>query len=102
MQRRRDARDHGPEQFRASRRSTYSIAGHPKYTITRGTVTLDGQDVLAMKVDERARPGLFLAMQYPVEVAGCLRLELPPNCGYRDSRRVTENPHLGRRGQDGI
>jgi Fe-S cluster assembly ATP-binding protein len=48
----------------------YSIAGHPKYTITKGTVTLDGQDVLAMKVDERARAGLFLAMQYPVEVAG--------------------------------
>ncbi|GAB3070228.1 Fe-S cluster assembly ATPase SufC [Intrasporangium mesophilum] len=48
----------------------YSIAGHPKYTITGGTVTLDGQDVLAMKVDERARAGLFLAMQYPVEVPG--------------------------------
>jgi len=48
----------------------YSIAGHPKYTITAGTVTLDGQDVLAMKVDERARAGLFLAMQYPVEVPG--------------------------------
>jgi Fe-S cluster assembly ATP-binding protein len=48
----------------------YSIAGHPKYTITKGTVTLDGHDVLAMKVDERARAGLFLAMQYPVEVAG--------------------------------
>jgi Fe-S cluster assembly ATP-binding protein len=48
----------------------YSIAGHPKYTITQGSVTLDGQDVLAMKVDERARAGLFLAMQYPVEVAG--------------------------------
>jgi Fe-S cluster assembly ATP-binding protein len=48
----------------------YSIAGHPKYTITRGTVTLDGADVLAMTVDERARAGLFLAMQYPVEVPG--------------------------------
>jgi Fe-S cluster assembly ATP-binding protein len=48
----------------------YSIAGHPKYTVTGGTVTLDGEDVLAMKVDERARAGLFLAMQYPVEVAG--------------------------------
>jgi len=48
----------------------YSIAGHPKYTITGGTVTLDGQDVLAMSVDERARAGLFLAMQYPVEVPG--------------------------------
>ena len=48
----------------------YSIAGHPKFTVTRGTVTLDGEDVLAMKVDERARAGLFLAMQYPVEVPG--------------------------------
>jgi Fe-S cluster assembly ATP-binding protein len=48
----------------------YSIAGHPKYTITSGSVTLDGADVLAMTVDERARAGLFLAMQYPVEVPG--------------------------------
>ena len=48
----------------------YSIAGHPKYDITGGTVTLDGDDVLAMSVDERARAGLFLAMQYPVEVPG--------------------------------
>ena len=48
----------------------YSIAGHPKYLVTRGTVTLDGEDVLAMKVDQRARAGLFLAMQYPVEVPG--------------------------------
>ena len=48
----------------------YSIAGHPRYTITQGSVTLDGEDVLAMTVDERARAGLFLAMQYPVEVPG--------------------------------
>ena len=48
----------------------YSIAGHPKYTVTGGTVTLDGEDVLAMTVDERARAGVFLAMQYPVEVPG--------------------------------
>jgi Fe-S cluster assembly ATP-binding protein len=48
----------------------YSIAGHPKYTVTGGSVTLDGADVLAMSVDERARAGLFLAMQYPVEVPG--------------------------------
>ena len=48
----------------------YSIAGHPKYQVTQGTITLDGEDVLAMKVDERARAGLFLAMQYPVEVPG--------------------------------
>jgi Fe-S cluster assembly ATP-binding protein len=48
----------------------YAIAGHPKYTIDSGTVTLDGEDLLAKSVDERARAGLFLAMQYPVEVAG--------------------------------
>src|SRR3954453_12428392 len=48
----------------------YSIAGHPRYNVTRGSVTLDGADVLAMTVDERARAGLFLAMQYPVEVPG--------------------------------
>ena len=48
----------------------YSLAGHPKYQITSGTVTLDGEDVLAMTVDERARAGMFLAMQYPVEVPG--------------------------------
>ena len=48
----------------------YAVAGHPKYAITEGEVTLDGEDVLAMSVDERARAGLFLAMQYPVEVPG--------------------------------
>ena len=49
---------------------SYAIAGHPKYTVTQGSITLDGEDVLAMSVDERARAGLFLAMQYPVEVPG--------------------------------
>jgi len=48
----------------------YAIAGHPKYTVTQGSITLDGEDVLAMSVDARARAGLFLAMQYPVEVPG--------------------------------
>ena len=48
----------------------YAIAGHPKYRVTSGSVTLDGEDVLAMSVDARARAGLFLAMQYPVEVPG--------------------------------
>jgi Fe-S cluster assembly ATP-binding protein len=48
----------------------YAIAGHPKYLVTKGSVTLDGEDVLAMSVDARARAGLFLAMQYPVEVPG--------------------------------
>src|SRR6187549_623982 len=48
----------------------YSIAGHPKYHITSGSVALDGQDLLSLTIDERARAGLFLAMQYPVEVPG--------------------------------
>ena len=48
----------------------YSIAGHPKYLITGGSVTLDGADVLEMRVDERAKAVFFLAMQYPVEVPG--------------------------------
>ncbi|KRE80525.1 MULTISPECIES: Fe-S cluster assembly ATPase SufC [Micrococcaceae] len=47
-----------------------TIAGHPRYKVTSGTITLDGEDVLAMTVDQRARAGLFLAMQYPVEVPG--------------------------------
>ena len=48
----------------------YAIAGHPKYVITQGSVTLDGVELTELKVDERARAGLFLAMQYPVEVPG--------------------------------
>ena len=48
----------------------YAVAGHPKYTVTGGEVLLDGESVLDMTVDERARAGLFLAMQYPVEVPG--------------------------------
>lgn len=48
----------------------YTIAGHPKYTVTNGEILLDGEDVLEMSVDERARAGLFLAMQYPVEIPG--------------------------------
>ncbi|HEX9336720.1 MAG TPA: Fe-S cluster assembly ATPase SufC, partial [Pseudonocardiaceae bacterium] len=49
---------------------SYAIAGHPKYRVTSGQVLLDGENVLDMTVDERARAGLFLAMQYPVEVPG--------------------------------
>lgn len=48
----------------------YAIAGHPKYVITSGSVTLDGVELTDLSVDERARAGLFLAMQYPVEVPG--------------------------------
>src|SRR5512145_2576140 len=68
----RDGETHAIMGPNGSGKSTlaYSIAGHPKYTVTGGSVTLDGADVLAMSVDERARAGLFLAMQYPVEVPG--------------------------------
>src|SRR4026209_1573053 len=68
----RDGETHAIMGPNGSGKSTlaYSVAGHPKYTITSGSVTLDGADVLAMSVDERARAGLFLAMQYPVEVPG--------------------------------
>src|SRR5215475_13507301 len=48
----------------------YAIAGHPRYQVTQGSITLDGEDVQSMSVDARARAGLFLAMQYPVEVPG--------------------------------
>ena len=47
-----------------------AIMGHPKYEVTSGSVTIDGEDVLAMEVDERAKAGLFLAMQYPSEITG--------------------------------
>lgn len=47
-----------------------AIMGHPKYEVTSGTITIDGENVLEMEVDERARAGLFLAMQYPSEISG--------------------------------
>ncbi|WP_260983087.1 ATP-binding cassette domain-containing protein, partial [Bacillus pumilus] len=47
-----------------------ALMGHPKYEVTDGSVTLNGEDVLEMGVDERARAGLFLAMQYPSEITG--------------------------------
>ena len=52
-----------------------AIMGHPSYTITKGQVLLDGEDVTEMEVDERARAGLFLAMQYPSEIAGITNAE---------------------------
>ena len=47
-----------------------TIMGHPRYTVTKGSITYNGEDVLAMSVDERSRKGLFLAMQYPQEISG--------------------------------
>jgi Fe-S cluster assembly ATP-binding protein len=68
----RDGETHAIMGPNGSGKSTlaYALAGHPKYTVTSGSVTLDGADVLSMPVDARARAGLFLAMQYPVEVPG--------------------------------
>jgi Fe-S cluster assembly ATP-binding protein len=48
----------------------YALAGHPRYRVTGGKVTFKGEDVLDLRPDERARLGMFLAMQYPVEVPG--------------------------------
>jgi Fe-S cluster assembly ATP-binding protein len=55
-----------------SGKSTLSkvIAGHEGYLVTGGSVTMDGQDLLGMSVDERSRAGIFLAFQYPAEVPG--------------------------------
>ncbi|MGZ4965775.1 MAG: Fe-S cluster assembly ATPase SufC [Chthoniobacterales bacterium] len=46
------------------------LAGHPDYQVTRGSVTMDGEDILALAPDERARKGLFMAFQYPNEIPG--------------------------------
>lgn len=51
------------------------IMGHPKYQVTEGSITLDGKDVLQMRVDERAKAGLFLALQYPSEVPGVVNAD---------------------------
>lgn len=52
-----------------------AIMGNPQYTVTKGSITFDGKDVLEMEVDERAKAGLFLAMQYPAEVEGVTNSE---------------------------
>lgn len=52
-----------------------AIMGHPSYEITEGEILLDGENVLEMEVDERARAGLFLAMQYPSEIVGVTNAE---------------------------
>jgi Fe-S cluster assembly ATP-binding protein len=68
----RDGETHAIMGPNGSGKSTlaYTIAGHPKYRVDSGSITLDGENVLAMTVDARARAGLFLAMQYPVEIPG--------------------------------
>jgi Fe-S cluster assembly ATP-binding protein len=49
---------------------SYALMGHPKYEVTEGSVAIDGQDILAMEADERAKAGLFLAFQYPTSIPG--------------------------------
>jgi Fe-S cluster assembly ATP-binding protein len=68
----RDGETHAVMGPNGSGKSTlaYTIAGHPKYHVESGSVTLDGVDLLSLTVDARARAGLFLAMQYPVEIPG--------------------------------
>ena len=78
---------------------SYAVAGHPKYTVTSGSITLDGEDVLAMSIDERARAGLFLAMQYPDRGARGVDVELPAHRRDCRARRGAEAAALDQRGQ---
>ena len=93
---RRDPRHHGPERLRQVDPGVLDRRP-PEVRDHRRPVTLDGEDVLAMTVDERARAGLFLAMQYPVEVPGRRGGQLPADREDRDRRRGAEAAHLGRR-----
>lgn len=67
-----------------------SIMGNPAYKVTRGSVKLDGQELLGLPVDERARAGLFLAMQYPVEIPGVTNAEFIR--GALNARRPEDDP----------
>jgi Fe-S cluster assembly ATP-binding protein len=49
---------------------SYALAGHPNYEVTEGSITLDGQDILGLEADERAKAGIFLAFQYPTSIPG--------------------------------
>lgn len=51
------------------------IMGHPRYTVTKGSIYFDNKDVLSMSVDERSKSGLFLAMQYPLEISGVSNMD---------------------------
>ena len=56
---------------------SYVVAGHPHYEVTQGDILLDGESILDMEADERARTGIFLAFQYPVSIPGVSVRELP-------------------------
>ena len=67
------------------------IMGHYKYNVTKGQILLDGEDVLAMTVDERSRKGLFLAMQYPSEISGVTNSEFIKSAM---QARLAEGEHI--------
>lgn len=76
-----------------SGKSTLSavLAGHPAFTVTQGTVTFNGKDLLAMPAEERSRAGLFLSFQYPVEIPGVSMVNF---------MRAAVNEHRKYKGQD--
>ena len=63
-----------------------ALAGHPAYEVTDGTVTYEGHDLLDMDPDERAREGVFMAFQYPVEIAGRQQRLLPQGGAEREAQ----------------
>jgi Fe-S cluster assembly ATP-binding protein len=78
----------------------YVIAGHPHYTVTEGDILVDGESILGMEADERARAGLFLAFQYPVAVPGVsvanfLRTAVSNVRGYTDQIKENERGTIG-------
>ncbi|MBO7160354.1 MAG: Fe-S cluster assembly ATPase SufC [Paludibacteraceae bacterium] len=76
-----------------SGKSTLSavLAGHPAFTVTQGSVTFNGKDLLAMPAEERSRAGLFLSFQYPVEIPGVSMVNF---------MRAAVNEHRKYKGQD--
>ena len=78
---------------------SYALMGHPRYKITGGDALLNGESLLAMSPDERARRGLFLAMQYPVAVSGVtlytfLRAAVSAKRGYREAAHASGDQRL--------
>lgn len=71
----------------------YTLAGHPKYEVDSGQVLLDGEDILLMTPDERAKAGLFLAMQYPVEVPGVSMTNFLRTAKPRSTARPQRSAH---------
>ncbi len=69
------------------------LAGHPAYEVTRGSVTFDGADLLALGPEERARRGLFLSFQHPIEISG-LRLDHFLRAGYNEVRKSRDEDEI--------